>query len=291
MKLSKLKNLAERLRLRKDNSKKLGYCMPSPASRDIPPDFPLLLDHEWGYPLGGWGGIRRGYSLIHNPVIFVHGNARDSSDWDEPGKSVKEKFLQAGYSLQELWAVSYNGASQKGKLFPCRTDNTANMLDVHDLIHAVIEYTGADKVDIVAHSLGVTIVRRMMLEDTNLYHIIDNFVAIAGPNHGTSACRWLEGVFVGCDEVHPGSRWLEEMNGPNGSLETGEPTIYMTIYDGTGADIFYQGDEVHSPRLKGAYNVTFPGLNHDELRVSDESVSAYLNFLKKNNEYRLRKTV
>lgn len=263
--------------------------MSVPASRNFPPDFPLLLDHEWDYPLGGWGGIRKGYHVIHNPVIFVHGNARDASDWDEPGKSVKGKFLQAGYSLQELWAISYNGASQKGKLFPCRTDNTTNMVDIYDFIHAVIEYTGADKVDIVAHSLGVTIVRRMMFEDTNLYRVIDNFVAIAGPNHGTGACRWLEGVFVGCDEVHPGSLWLEEMNGPNGSLETGEPTRYMTIYDGTGADIFYQGDEIHSPKLKRAYNFTFPGLNHDELRVSDKSISAYLNFLKKNNGSGLRK--
>lgn len=121
----------------------------------------------------------------------------------------------------------------------------------------------------------------MMFEETDFFQIIGNFIAIAGPNHGTSACGLLKETYIGCDEVHPQSSWLKEMNGPNGSLETSGTTKFMTIYDGTGADIFYQGKEVHSPKLKGAYNLKLPGLSHDELRVSDRSVEAYLSFLNK----------
>jgi hypothetical protein len=63
--------------------------------------------------------------MRYQPVIFVHGKTRDAGDWDEPGRSVKQCFLEAGYSMQELWALSYNGKATKG-LSPapqCGTDN------------------------------------------------------------------------------------------------------------------------------------------------------------------------
>jgi hypothetical protein len=38
-------------------------------------------------------------------VIFVHGNTADHGDW----YPAREDFLAAGWSEQELWALSYNG--------------------------------------------------------------------------------------------------------------------------------------------------------------------------------------
>ena len=75
------------------------------------------------------------------------------------GKSVKQRFLDAGYSMQELWAVSYNGHSTKhlSPLSQCVTDAQVNVPDVAAFVEAVVEYTGAPKVDIIAHSLGVVL--------------------------------------------------------------------------------------------------------------------------------------
>jgi hypothetical protein len=141
----------------------------------------------------------------------------------------------------------------------------------------------------LAHSLGVTVVRRMMFEHPDMYEIVESFVAIAGANHGTSVCKYVEDIFIGCDELHVGSFWLQEINGPDGDLEATGPTRYMTIYDGTRADIFFQGSSVDSPRLKGADNRKFPGLTHDELRVYDETMSVYLRLIKSHSELTVKK--
>jgi pimeloyl-ACP methyl ester carboxylesterase len=228
---------------------------------------------------------------------FVHGNTRDASDWDEPGKSVKQRFLDAGYSMQELWAISYNGKSAKELSPPsqCRTNAQLNIPDLVAFVDAVAAYTGAPKLDVIAHSLGVVLARKMMAEHPGRARLIEHFVAIAGPNHGTTVCRraWLIWVvgwkdFMGCDELAPGSAWLQSLNGPHGEREVTGPTRVMTIYDGTGADHFYLpwlfsmpvGDQ-DSPALKGAENHKLPGLTHDALRLHPAATSVYLEFVQR----------
>ena len=80
--------------------------MPPAAPALFATDFPKLMDCEWGYPLGGWGGVQRHAALKHTPVIFVHGNQADAENW----YLVADQFKQlAGYTDQEMYAVSYNG--------------------------------------------------------------------------------------------------------------------------------------------------------------------------------------
>jgi len=278
---------------------KVAHCRPPAADVAFAPDFPVLQDQEWGYRMGGWGGIAKGHPLQHRPVLFVHGNTRDASDWDEPGKIVKQRFLYAGYSMQELWAISYNGKSTK-QLSPrlqCRTNAQLNIPDLVAFVDAVVRYTGAPKLDIIAHSLGVVLARKMMAEHPQLSRLIEHFVAIAGPNHGTTVCRrawliWLVGWmdFMGCNELTPGSAWLRSLNGAFGDREARGPTRYMTIYDGTGTDRFYLpwlfflpvGDQ-DSPALQGAETHKLPGLTHDELRFHPAATSLYLEFVQHNH--------
>ena len=278
---------------------KIAHCQPPAADVAFAPDFPVLQDQEWGYHMGGWGGIAKEHPLQHRPVLFVHGNTRDASDWDEPGKSVKQRFLDAGYSMQELWAISYNGKSTKQLSPPsqCRTNAQLNIPDLVAFVDAVVRYTGAPKLDIIAHSLGVVLTRKMMVEHPQLSRLIEHFVAIAGPNHGTTVCRrawliWLVGWmdFMGCNELTPGSAWLRSLNGAFGDREARGPMRYMTIYDGTGTDRFYLpwlfflpvGDQ-DSPALQGTENHKLPGLTHDELRLHPAATSLYLEFVQHNH--------
>ena len=197
--------------------------------------------------------------------------------------------------MQELWALSYNGKSIKDlpAALQCRTDNSHNIPDLTAFVNAVLTYTGAPKVDLIAHSLGVTLVRAMLKARPEFSHAVGKFVAIAGPNHGTTVCRrswlvWFIGWqdFIACNEIAPDSDWLRDLNHSLGEWEIPEAIESVALYDGTGTDVFYRhwlfglplGDQ-HSPALKGAKNITMPGLTHDELRTHPEAVATYLNYL------------
>lgn len=278
-----------------------GHNRPPTGPAYFAPDFPRFPDASWGDPVGGVGGIRRGTRLRHTPVIFVHGNQADAQNWLD----VMLQFQNLdGYSMQEMYAISYNGLGNYGAGAPTRVEPTtadrdyitqnptvlvnggkgaANDDEVPDLcrfVEAVQRYTGSRQIDIVAHSLGVTIVRKMMLDYPGLARDVAAFVGIAGGNHGTSICRGLDTSYYGCNEIAPGSAWLARLNGPDGSRETYGRTAWMTVYNGSAGDPFFDPptDEA-SPRLRGAVNVEFGGGYHNDLRVDPAEVDTYLAFL------------
>jgi pimeloyl-ACP methyl ester carboxylesterase len=274
-----------------------GNSLPPPAPQYFANDFPSFLDSRLHRPIGGVGGLRRHAPLKHVPVIFVHGNQADAQNW----LSVMLQFQRlAGYSMQEMYAISYNGLGNfyagapaaeptqpDQAYFQQNPNGFANgghgaededeLPDVCRFIEDVQSYTGAPYVDIVAHSLGVTIVRKLMVDYPRLARHVRAFVAIAGANHGTSVCRGLESSYYGCNEIAPGSPWLAKLNAHG---ETPGSTAYMTVYNGSAGDPFFNPplDET-SPRLAGALNRTYPGAYHNDLRVDPAEVDDYLAFL------------
>jgi pimeloyl-ACP methyl ester carboxylesterase len=263
-------------------------------------DFPAIQDELLGYPIGGFGGVHRRGRLLHTPVIFVHGNQADAQNWLSPMLQFQNL---AGYSMQEMYALSYNGLGNFYAGAPVLTPPTqedadyvqqnatvlANgghgagdddeVVDLCRFVEAVQAYTGSQKVDIVAHSLGVTISRKLMRDYPQLAKDVVAFVGIAGANHGTTVCRGLDTSYYGCNEIAPGTAWLERLNGPGGSLETYGATTWMTVYNGFEGDPFFVGPDEPSPALLGAENRTFPGAYHNDLRVGSAEVDTYLPFL------------
>lgn len=256
----------------------VGHCRPAAAPTAFPAEFPVLLDAEWGFRLGGWGGGERSRPQVRRPVIFVHGNGRDASNWDEPGQSVRARFRTAGYREQDLWALSYNGRGGE-PLTACRTDNARNVPDLAAFLQAVLAYTGAPRVDVVAHSLGVTLTRATLKAHPALAGRVGAFVAIAGANHGTPLCVGPAALYVSCDELTPGSRFLRELNGPDGSEEAPAGIRTLVVASADGSDPFYLGAWSRSPHLKGARALLLPRVGHDGQRVSEAAVAGYLAFL------------
>jgi pimeloyl-ACP methyl ester carboxylesterase len=156
--------------------------------------------------------------------------------------------------------------------------NDVNVPDLIAFVRAVMAYTGSKQVQIVAHSLGVTIVRKMLYAHPDLRRNVVAAVMIAGANHGTTVCRGLETSYYGCDEIAPGTTWLAQLNAAG---EAPGPTCWMSVYDGATGDPFFVGPDATSPHLDGAYNLTFPGFYHNDLRVDPRPVAAYSAFLKK----------
>jgi pimeloyl-ACP methyl ester carboxylesterase len=287
-------------------------CGPSRAAKDPPTtggnppgaapayfaaDFPKIVDSRLHVPVGGFGGLRRHAPLHHTPVIFVHGNQVDAQNWLSP--MLQFQHL-AHYSMQEMYAISYNGLgnfspgapmtqptapdqdyiNQNPMLLANGGHGAADEDEIPDLcrfIEAVQAYTGSQQVDIVTHSLGVTIMRKLLVYYPSLRKDVTAFVAIAGANHGTSVCRGIEAYYYGCNEIAPGTAWLADLNRHG---EAPGPTKWLSIYDGsTGDPLFDPPYDETSPYLRGAVNLTFPGAYHNDLRVDPAEVDDYLAFL------------
>jgi len=262
-----------------------------PAAAKFARDVPVLKDSEWGWRIGGFGGIRRGSPLKHVPVIFVHGNNVDAADW----YPVRDDFLKAGWTKQELWGISYGGlgGANGTALFtsnPQRdtehteqgdnhttyiTEDDVNVPDLYAFIHLVQAYTGSARFVLITHSLGVTLARETLRVHRELRKDLVAFVGIAGANQGTTFCPpGSEGQVVSCDEIAAGTPWLARLNAAG---ETYGPAHWMTVYDGTGeGDPAYAGPTyAQSPALKGADNRQFPHTYHNDLRLDPTIVAVY----------------
>jgi pimeloyl-ACP methyl ester carboxylesterase len=173
----------------------VGASAASAASvgTSLPPDFPVITDASLGVPVLGFGAsgpVRR------TPVIFLHGNNDTPFPTAcNPFGSVHafaQYFVDHGYAPGEVWALGYQG--DQCDLLTDQTQRSgmahatqANVPDLRRFVHAVLAYTGADQVDIVGHSLGVTLARTWLRQDWAFWRV-RRFVAIDGPNHGIINC-------------------------------------------------------------------------------------------------------
>ncbi|KAK0401244.1 hypothetical protein QR680_015665 [Steinernema hermaphroditum] len=139
------------------------------------------------------------------PVVFIHGNAdgalsngtRYGTGWTNSIKA----FLENGYSPTELYATTWGN---RRAIDAYGNSNTcATLLYLRKFLKAVLKYTEAAKVNIIAHSMGVTLARRIIrggiLNATDgfcnlgmpLNDRINTFIGIAGANYGLCTCGGL----------------------------------------------------------------------------------------------------
>ncbi|MBI3952169.1 MAG: alpha/beta hydrolase [Acidobacteria bacterium] len=125
-----------------------------------------------------------------NPVPIPGGG-------DVQAENIIERFIAEGYTPAELWALSHLGQDGLNNFrdfvgSSIGHSHTANTPDLGAFIKAVLDYTGAEKVDIVAHSLGVTLVRNWIRQEldrgVDILSRLDDVVLVAGANHGSHFC-------------------------------------------------------------------------------------------------------
>ena len=142
-------------------------------------------------------------TVVNQPVIFMHGNSDSalgqSSTFTGWNNSINY-FGSQGYKTSELYATTWGDASPA--LSAYQYHSKPNLQKIRAFIQAVKTYTGAAKVDIVTHSMGVTLTRKAILggagnDSANggsynlgspLTSSIDAFVGIAGANWGLVSC-------------------------------------------------------------------------------------------------------
>jgi pimeloyl-ACP methyl ester carboxylesterase len=278
----------------------VGLAPPSPAratesdltvGTTLPADFPVIENFYLGVPIIGFGSDR-GLGE-HVPVIFVHGNN------DSPFPTLcnpfgyihnfAQFFLDHGYRPGDLWGVGYQGDQcdlLKDETHRSGVSHTtaAAVPILRQFVHAVMKFTGARRVDIVAHSLGVTVTREWLLQD-NAYALVRGFVAVDGPNHGIINCSPsplnfyqlpANGGFTPnsavCDEY--GSDHTQLLSVLNVAGESTGPTRYLVIRNVFRATP-ESGDFVYISAQDGPFLPSVPAEDRDG-NAHDFSASALL---------------
>lgn len=262
----------------------------------FPDGFPVIEDASLAKPVIGFGAAG---PVTRTPVIFLHGN----NDTPFPtacspygnARAFAQYLADNGYATSELWGLGYQGdqcnlaADQTNRSRIAHT-NQANVPDLRRFVAAVLAFTGAKQVDIVGHSLGVTLAREWMRQD-EAHRTVRRFVAVDGPNHGIINCSPTPGNYFQlpsqggftpqsevCQELgSPNTPFLKRLNGKRGEDETEGRTkvlvirnadasfVYMPVTDGVippvpAVDSFgVPTDFSRSAELKGAKQLDLTG--------------------------------
>jgi hypothetical protein len=222
-----------------------------PAQAGLTPHFRRWLEQQgladYDFPRddldgGSFGGRASDDDPVrHQPVVFVHGNSDQAlgtrDDIPLGWSATLRLFLANGYTPAELYATTWGPAD------PAEAAQQVHSWDylrrLRAFVEAVLAYTGAAKIDVVAHSMGVTLARKAIkggpVDDPGtgqrhdlgppLTDRVDAFVGIAGANRGLPNCflaAWTAPTcssdagffpgYLGFGGVWGVSRFLSELN-------------------------------------------------------------------------------
>jgi triacylglycerol esterase/lipase EstA (alpha/beta hydrolase family) len=198
-------------------------------------------------PAGGEGRV---------PVIIVHGfqlfcGSENEQTWARWIRAAEAR----GYGADEVEVLDYDTCQP--------TESAAALLASH--VDAMLERTGASKVNIVAHSMG-SLVARYCLRFGGCSGKVDKFASVAGANHGTVWANFCP-IAVwspGCSDMKPDGPFLAAMNAED---ETWGEVDFVTMVSWCDLTIVpYTG-----VALAGATNiVTNECISHTQWRDSAE---------------------
>ncbi|MEU2433892.1 triacylglycerol lipase [Streptomyces sp. NPDC007861] len=186
------------------------------------------------------------------PVVLVHGYNADPGVWG----SLRDDLKADGYTDAELFSWGYDTDQSVNETLSGRF--AAYVDDVR-------RQTGADRVDIVAHSFG-SLVTRWYVKFGGGTGTVAHWVSLGGPNHGTSVA-WACALWdQACRDMTPGS--YVQTNLAAGD-ETPGAVGYATWW--SNCDDMINPDS--SVPLTGAANNAAGCLDHNAL-LGDDAVSA-----------------
>lgn len=181
------------------------------------------------------------------PIIFVHGTCdigygRGPTDgyvsWQTGFRSMINWFAQEkGYKSSEMYVTTWGPGN--AAVLETIYHSKAYVLYMRAFVEAVLAYTGASQVNIISHSLGVAISRKIVKGGSATDHSVGtyfvgdslqskvkNFIGIAGVNYGLmqcipaaalSYCNRVDGLFPGATSISSPSTFLNTLNSQSGT--------------------------------------------------------------------------
>ena len=184
----------------------------------------------------------RAMMLAHDPILFVHGWNASESTW----RTMVARFRADGWTGAELATWSYRTSQS----------NATTALQIKAKVDSIIAATGAERVDIISHSMG-SLSARYYVRNLGGAAKVDAWVSLGGTNYGTTTAYICSST--ACKEMWPGSNFITALN--SGDDSPGGPR-YATWRSPC--------DEVIIPArnaqlLDGANNVETRCIKHSQL--------------------------
>ena len=196
-------------------------------------------------------GKPSGDQSLDTPVLLIHGYGHNASAWLMLRKALK----QAGFT--SVHTMNYN---------PLSHDIPQIAKQLSDRVETIRGLTGADKVNIVGHSLGGVVTRWYVQEcDGDLR--VNTAITLSSPHKGTLAAFFPPGRTA--RECRPGSWVMRRLN------HRVRPTAvrWVAFYGDTDALI----QPTHAGRIDvpalAARNVLIPGMGHIGILLSGDVVN------------------
>jgi pimeloyl-ACP methyl ester carboxylesterase len=256
---------------------------------------------------GAYGGKASDSDTVsHIPIVFFHGNSDIAvgtqglfTGFTKP----IEYFLSQGYKKSEMYITTWGPGSQWQAQNQFHSKEYLTYL--RKFTEAVLAYTGAEKIHVISHSMGVTLARRVIKggkvnADSSPYDLgeslankVDTFIGIAGANYGLVNCYLIPLQFPTCNQLngfYPGdalgpqglSQYLKELN--NDQIKEGANVF--AIFS-TGDDLIGYGDIVYGrftsvwPTVQAYKTFTFQISCHMQLR--DQTAVEQYNLITKHS--------
>jgi hypothetical protein len=196
---------------------------------------------------GYGGGVGCVPSPDRDPLVFLHGNSNAANPTSMP--AFRGKFGGEGYTSCDMYAITWLPQNANTGVNHFKGEYLAL---VRDFISAVLAYTGKEKVDVVAWSMGVDAGRKAIAGGTayedpartdgcelgpSLAAGVDTYLAVAGSSRGVPTCAGATTNRCSANGSTVDSAFLRDLNGGSGGSYDPEP-VASVLYS-----IFLPDDE------------------------------------------------
>lgn len=203
------------------------------------------------------------YFFDEDPIVFVHGYFVTAREWDV----MIGRFKELGYPEDYLAAIQFS--DNIGSNIPNAKDELPPFVD------EILEKTGAEKVDIVAHSMG-GLSTRLWIKLYGGADKVRDYVTIAGTHHGSvmacligwigEAAKEMCPAYASEDESYNGVQ--RELNGDPDSADVDETPF--GVEDGGGIywnSVWTDADTMVVPPTSSCLNQKFRNDCSDQLNI------------------------